>query len=164
MNDPDFVIIGGGIVGITSALELQRRGHRVVLLDRGQPGRETSYGNTGVLSDASIVIVNNPGLLKQLPGLIRNKGCKLRYSPGFVLKRLFWVLRFLSHCTRRHLEHAAASLRAIQVLSLDLHKTLIAEAGVDHLLRHTGWLKVFRSQDYSAASRADPQQGVQAAL
>lgn len=147
MSDPDFVIIGGGIVGITSALELQRRGHQVVLLDRGQPGRETSYGNTGVLSDASIVIVNNPGLLKQLPRLIRNKGLKLRYSPGFVAKRLFWVLRFLSHCTRRHFDHAAAALRAIQVLSLDIHKALIAEAGADHLLRHTGWLKVFRSHD-----------------
>jgi len=143
----DFVIIGGGIVGITSALELQRRGHRVLLLDRGQPGRETSYGNTGVLSDSSIVIVNNPGLLKQLPRLIRNRGLKLRYSPGFVAKHLFWVLRFLSHCTRRHFEHAAMALRAIQVLSLDIHKALIAEAGVDHLLRHTGWLKVFRSQD-----------------
>ncbi|MDA1327061.1 MAG: FAD-dependent oxidoreductase [Proteobacteria bacterium] len=148
MDDhPDIAIIGGGIVGITSALELRRRGHRVVLLDRGQPGRETSYGNTGVLSDASIVIVNNPGLLKQLPKLVRNTGLKLRYSPAFVLKRLFWVLRFLSYCTRRHFEHAAAALRAIQVLSLGIHKALIAEAGVDHLLRHTGWLKVFRSQE-----------------
>ena len=147
MTDPDFVVIGGGIVGITSALELQRRGHRVMLLDRGQPGRETSYGNTGVLSDASIVIVNNPGLLKQLPRLMRNRGLKLRYSPGFVAKRLFWVLRFLGHCTQRHFEHAAMALRAIQVLSLDIHKALIAEAGADHLLRHTGWLKVFRGHD-----------------
>jgi D-amino-acid dehydrogenase len=147
MEKPDFVIIGGGIVGITAALELQRRGRQVVLLDRGQPGRETSYGNTGVLSDASIVIVNNPGLLKQLPRLIRNRGLKLRYSPGFVAKRLRWVMRFLSHCSRRHFEHAATALRAIQVLSLDIHKALIAEAGADHLLRHTGWLKVFRSED-----------------
>lgn len=147
MTNPDFVVIGGGIVGITSALELQRRGQRVLLLDRGQLGRETSYGNTGVLSDASIVIVNNPGLLKQLPRLMRNRSLKLRYSPGFVAKRLFWVLRFLGHCTRRHFVHAAMALRAIQVLSLGIHKALIAEAGADHLLRHTGWLKVFRSHD-----------------
>ncbi len=157
-DHPDFVIIGGGIVGIISALELQRRGHRVVLLDRGQPGRETSYGNSGVLSDASVFIVNNPGLLKQLPGLIRNRGYKLRYSPGFVAKRLGWVLRFLSHCTRRHRDHAAAALRAFQVLSLDIHKALIADAGIDHLLRHTGWLKVFRSHDSFRAY--DQERGV----
>ena len=147
MSKADVVVIGAGIVGITSALELQRRGHSVLLLDRGRPGRETSYGNTGVLSDSSIVIVNNPGLPRQLPKLLRNKGLKLRYSPGFVAKRLFWVLRYLRHCTRRHFEHAAQALRAIQVLSLDIHKTLIKEAGADHLLRHTGWLKVFRSQE-----------------
>ena len=143
----DFVVIGGGIVGITSALELQRRGHRVVLLDRGQPGRETSYGNTGVLSDASIVIVNNPGLPKQLPKLMRNTGLKMRYDPGFVVRNLPWVLRFLSHCSRRHFDHAATALRAIQVLSLEIHKSLIAEAGADHLLRRTGWLKLFRSAE-----------------
>jgi len=151
MSEADVVIIGGGVVGITSALELQRRGHSVVLLDRGQPGRETSYGNTGVLSDSSIVIVNNPGLPKQLPKLLQNKGLKLRYSPRFVFKHLFWVLRYLSHCTRRHFEHASQALRAIQVLSLDIHKTLIKEAGADHLLRHTGWLKVFRSQESFSA-------------
>ena len=78
---------------------------------------------------------------------MRNRGLKLRYSPGFVAKRLFWVLRFLGHCTQRHFEHAAMALRAIQVLSLDIHKALIAEAGADHLLRHTGWLKVFRGHD-----------------
>lgn len=146
-NHRDFVVVGGGIVGITSALELGRRGHRVILLDRKQPGRETSFGNTGVLSDSSIVIVNNPGLLKQLPKLISNRGLKLRYSPSFVLKHLPWVLRFLRHCTQGHFEHAARALRAIQVLSLDIHKELIGEAGVDHLLRHTGWLKVFRSEE-----------------
>ena len=61
-----IVIIGGGIVGITSALEFQRRGNRVTLVDPKQPGRETSYGNTGVLSDGSVVISNNPGLRRRL--------------------------------------------------------------------------------------------------
>lgn len=143
----EFVVIGGGVVGITAALELQRRGRRVLLIDRRQPGRETSYGNTGVLSDSSIVIMNNPGLPKQLPKLLTNKGLKFRYNPGFVLRRLPWVLRFLSHCTQRHFEYAAAALRAIQVLSLEIHKALIKEAKADHLLRHTGWLKVFRSEE-----------------
>jgi D-amino-acid dehydrogenase len=141
-----IVVIGGGIVGITSALELRRRGHQVTLLDPKQPGRETSYGNSGLLSGASVSIINNPGLIRQLPKLLRNRGTKLRYSPLFVLKNLVWVLRFLSHCTDRHYLHAARALRALQVLSLDIHKALIADAGVDALLRPTGWLKVFRSE------------------
>lgn len=142
----DIIVVGGGIVGITSALELQRRGHNVTLLDPKQPGRETSYGNSGLLSGASVSIINNPGLMRQLPKLLRNRGTKLLYSPLFVLKNLIWVLRFLSHCTQHHYLHAARALRALQVLSLDIHKALIADAGVDELLRPTGWLKVFRSE------------------
>ena len=141
-----IIVVGGGIVGITSALELQRRGHRVTLLDPKQPGRETSYGNSGLLSGASVSIINNPGLLPQLPKLLRNRGAKLRYSPLFVVKNLIWVLRFLSHCTHRHYLHAARALRSLQVLSLEIHKSLIADAGADELLRPTGWLKVFRSE------------------
>ena len=48
-----IIVIGGGIVGVAAALQLQLDGHQVRLLDRQQPGRETSYGNAGVLSDSS---------------------------------------------------------------------------------------------------------------
>ena len=44
------------------------------------------------------------------------------------------------------MNHAADALRAIQVLSLGIHKSLIEDAGADHLLRHTGWLKLFRTE------------------
>ena len=40
-----IVVIGGGIVGVSNALALQKAGHQVTLIDRGTPGRETSYGN-----------------------------------------------------------------------------------------------------------------------
>ena len=141
-----IVVIGGGIVGITAALEFQRRGNQVTLVDPKQPGRETSYGNTGVLSDGSVVISNNPGLRKRLPKLIRKKSNALNYHLSFVLKRLPWVARFLSYCTERHLDHSSQALRALQAHSLRLHLDLIKDAGVENLLRRTGWLKVFRSE------------------
>ena len=147
-SDPfEVLVLGAGIVGVTAALELQSRGRRVVLLDRGQPGRETSYGNSGVLSDASIVIVNNPGLRRQLPKLVLNRSAKLRYDPYFVLRRMPWLFQFLSFCTERHFEHAASVLRALQILSLKIHKDLISRAGVHNLFRTTGWLKLFRTAE-----------------
>lgn len=139
-------VLGGGIVGIAAALELQRRGNRVTLIDRKQPGRETSYGNTGVLSDASIVISNNPGLRARLPQYLLKKSNALDYSLGFVLRHLPWVARFLLHCSDTHMNHAADALRAIQVLSLEIHKGLIEDADAGHLLRRTGWLKLFRTE------------------
>lgn len=141
-----ILVVGGGIVGVCNALALQRAGHRVCLIDRGVPGRETSYGNAGVLSESSVSVLNSPGLLKALPKLLLGKSNGLRYSPPFVLKRLGWMLRFLSHCTPRRWRAAARALRELQVLSLAQHKDWIAEAGVEDLLRYGGWMKVFRSE------------------
>ena len=58
------VVIGAGIQGVVSAIELLRDGHAVTLLDPGQPGGEqaASYGNGGWLSTSSIIPVGTPGL------------------------------------------------------------------------------------------------------
>ena len=141
-----ILVVGGGIVGVCNALALQRAGYQVSLIDRGTPGRETSYGNAGVLSESSISVLNSPGLLKALPKLLLGRSNGLRYSPLFVVRRLGWMLRFLAHCTPRRWRAAARALRALQVLSLAQHKDWIAEAGVQDLLRHGGWMKVFRSE------------------
>ena len=150
-----MLVVGGGIVGLCNALALQRAGYRVSLIDRGTPGRETSYGNAGVLSESSVAVLNSPGLLKALPKLLLGRSNGLRYSPFFVVKRLGWMLRFLSHCTPRHWRAAARALRELQVLSLAQHKDWIAEAGVQDLLRHGGWMKVFRSEASFAAYAAE---------
>ena len=53
-----ITVIGGGIVGVAAALKLQLDGHKVRLIDRKEPGRETSYGNAGVLSDSSVYVLS----------------------------------------------------------------------------------------------------------
>jgi len=140
-----IVIVGGGIVGVCNALALQRAGHMVTLVDRKAPGRETSYGNAGVLSESSIGVLNSPGLPKSLPGLLMGRSNSVRFAPLFVLRRLGWMLKFLSYCSERRWRAAGRALRALQTLSLDQHKLWIAEAGVDNLLRYGGWMKTFRT-------------------
>ena len=141
-----IIVIGGGIVGVAAALKLQLDGHDVRLIDRQQPGRETSYGNAGVLSDSSVVVLNNPELIKALPKLLLNRSNGLRYDLWFVIRRLGWFIRFLAHCRPSHGRHAARALRGLLQLSLEQHKKWIKTAGVDHLLRQGGgWFKLFRS-------------------
>jgi len=141
-----IIVVGGGIVGVCSALLLQRAGHKVRLIDAKTPGRETSYGNAGVFAEASFVVLNSPGLIKLLPKLLFNRTLKLRVNHLFLLKRLPWFLKFLSYCRAAHVLHAAGALRQLLTLSLDIHKDLIKAAGVGHLLRQTGWLKLFRTE------------------
>ena len=140
-----LAVLGGGIVGVCTALEAQKAGLQVILIDRRRPGRETSFGNAGVISESSVFVLNNPGLLKSLPLLLMNQNPGLRYNLWFVAKNVGWFLRFLSNCTSKKTNDAAAALYALQDLSLARHKELIKEAGVEELLRYQGWMKVFRN-------------------
>ena len=69
----DILVIGSGIVGICTGIELIERGHSVTLIDPNDPGSQTSYGNAGVITDSSLIIINNPQLLKSLFSLIFKK-------------------------------------------------------------------------------------------
>ena len=155
MNNNRVVVVGAGIVGAASALELQRRGYEVKLVDRDLPGRETSYGNAGILSDSSVIIVNNPKLPFRLPKMLLNTNISLRYNLGFALSRLPWIIKFLFFSTKSHMHHAGRALRELQVMSLDLHKSLIAEAGAEHLLSNSGWLKLYRSEKGYESSQGE---------
>ena len=63
-------MVGAGIVGVSTAIWLQRLGLRVILIDRAGPGEGTSYGNGGVLASCSIVPVTVPGLMRKAPGML----------------------------------------------------------------------------------------------
>ena len=62
----NILIIGAGIVGICTSIELIKKGYYVTLMDPNEPGSQTSYGNAGVITDSSLMIINNPQLLKSL--------------------------------------------------------------------------------------------------
>ena len=56
-------VIGSGIVGLCTAIELVDRGYSVSIIDANDPGSQTSYGNAGVITDSSLIIVNNLSLI-----------------------------------------------------------------------------------------------------
>src|SRR6202049_2657696 len=77
----DVIVLGAGIVGVSAAIAARQRGLAVVLVDRREPGSETSYGNTGVLSSGSILPLNKPSLWRALPGYLTNRHAALRWDP-----------------------------------------------------------------------------------
>ena len=79
----DILVIGSGIVGICSGIELIERGYSVTIIDPNDPGSQTSYGNAGVLAAGSIIPINNPQLLKSLFSFIFKKKTAFRYSKLF---------------------------------------------------------------------------------
>jgi D-amino-acid dehydrogenase len=142
----DVLVLGAGVVGVACALELQRRGLKVALMDKRAPGRETSYGNGGVLARSSLIPLNNPTLPSTLIQLMGNRKPQLRYSPWFVMKNYEWVTGFLKNTRREVFNETATALDALIQLSMKEHRRLMAEAQVLHRLRDSGWIFLYRSQ------------------
>ena len=64
------LVVGAGFVGVSTALWLQREGHRFILIDKAEPQQRASFGNAGVLAVSSILPVTMPGLLGKIPRMV----------------------------------------------------------------------------------------------
>ena len=140
------IVLGAGMVGVCCALSLQKRGFAVTLIDRREPGSETSYGNAGVISRASILPLNNPSLWTSLPAYLRNDHPAIRYRLSHLLRNPGWILRFLAEARPSRLPHRIRALDSLTSQALPLHKALMDQAGVRHRLRETGSLKLWRNE------------------
>src|SRR5579871_828968 len=147
----DVAVLGAGIVGISAGIAARQRGFSVTVIDRREPGSETSYGNAGVLSSGSILPLNKPSLWRALPSYLTNTNAALRWDPLWVMKNFDWVARFLGNAVALRTKPRATALHGLINASLKLHRDWIARAGAPERIRETGWLKVWRSEAIGAA-------------
>src|ERR1700720_4182699 len=82
----DVAVLGAGIVGVSVGIAAQQRGLSVVVIDRREPGSETSYGNAGILSSGSILPLNKPSLWSALPSSFGNIGAALKLHRDWIVK------------------------------------------------------------------------------
>ena len=90
-------VIGAGIVGVSTAVWLQRAGHSVTLIDEKGPAGGTSYGNAGVLAASSIVPVTVPGLLSKAPKMLMDPNSPLFLRWSYLPKLLPFLARYLKY-------------------------------------------------------------------
>lgn len=140
------VVIGGGIVGVASAIELLRDGHRVSIVEPGDPGGEqaASYGNGTLLNPSSVIPMSSPGLWRKLPGYLSDPLGPLTIRWSHLPRMVPWLRRFLRAGSTE--ARVAATARALQPLLADapaLHRKLAEEAGVGDLITRQGVLFAF---------------------
>ena len=142
----DAIVLGAGIVGISAALHLQARGRSVVVVERtGAAGRETSFGNTGIVQTEAIFPYTFPRGLGEIAraALNRDPRAHIRYRalPGIAP----WVWRYFLASAPARKRASAMAMRPLIALARAEHQALAAAAGAPALLREGGWIKVFRS-------------------
>ncbi len=123
------LVMGGGVVGVTTAYQLLRDGHEVVLLERNADvALETSWGNAGMIAPGHSFVWSSPRapmiLLKSL--VLKNQA--LRFRPSLDPKLWGWSLRFLAECTEAKARRNTLRKHQIAVYSQHvLHDTLANE-------------------------------------
>jgi D-amino-acid dehydrogenase len=151
-------VIGSGAVGVISAIEALRDGHKVILIDPGPPGGEqaASYGNAGWLSSHSVIPPAEPGSWKKVPKFLSDPLGPLTVRWHYLPQALPWLIRYLwSGWTRAKVEATAVALRSLLKDAPQLHKRLADEAGVGELVERQGVMHIYPTRaDFEADNLA----------
>ena len=121
-----IAIIGAGIVGVATAIWLQRDGHKVILIDKVGPAAGTSYGNAGLLASAAVVPVTVPGTLAKAPAMLLDPDQPLFLKWRYLPRLLPWLVKYLRHSTVDETKRIAAALYEITGDSVADHLALAA--------------------------------------
>ena len=146
----DVTVIGAGVIGAQTAVQLAERGLKVVLVDPGPPGGEqaATYGNAAWLSSHSVTPPASPGVWKQVPKWLRDPLGPLSLRPAYLPKVLPWLLRYLAAgSTEAKLRQIAGELRSLLKDAPQLHAEMAVRAGVPELINATsGLMHVYRDR------------------
>lgn len=152
-RDGHVLVIGAGVVGMTTALALIERGRRVTLVDAAEgPGLGTSFANGAQLSYAYTDALASPGLIAQMPRLIAALDPAFRLRPSLDPDFLRWGLAFLRNATAaRFRRNTLAGLELAVESRLALH-ALIARHDIAFAHTIAGKLHVYRDAKGLAAA------------
>ena len=146
-------VVGGGIVGVCSALFLQREGFAVTLVEAGEIGKGTSFGNAGNISPGAVVPYLVPGILGEAPKWLFDPEGPLKVRPGYFFKALPW---FLAAVKESKIENALKTSRAMRDLhrgTFDAYAELTRGTPAEPLIDRCGQLYVSERAGYAKGSQ-----------
>jgi D-amino-acid dehydrogenase len=142
------LVLGTGVIGVTSAWYLGADGHRVTLLDR-QPGAglETSFANGGQISVSQAQPWANPQAPVKILKWLGDESAPLMFRPSASLRQWAWGLRFLYECLPGRTRENTLQILRLAIYSAAQLRRLRAESGIayDHLER--GLLQLYYERD-----------------
>ena len=140
-----IAVIGAGIVGVSCALHLQRDGHDVTLIDRGEPGRGTSYGNAGIIVHGASMPVGMPGMWRDVPKFLFGTEPYFSLRWPYLLRLVPWLTRLLKETRAERVEANAAALATIAREVKPAWRDLLDQTNTHEFVLQKGWLKVYES-------------------
>jgi D-amino-acid dehydrogenase len=143
----NVVVIGGGIIGLSSAYYLQKAGHRVTVLDKSDFMDNCSYGNCGYVCPSHFIPLATPGIVRQGLKWMLNAQSPFYVQPRLSTSLLDWGLKFMKSATPEHVDRSAIPLKDIAVLSqFEYENTWRPLPHFEFAYDHKGLLEIFQTE------------------
>src|ERR1700754_3085163 len=162
MNDQPVIVIGAGIVGTATARALQREGHAVTLIDSGEPGRATSYGNAGFIAIDHVLPLARPSTLKRIPQMLMDRTGPLTVHRPSIPHLLPWMARFARAAySQAEVRKGVDSFGVLMAEANLAWQAEIQASGLGELFKTRGALYVYES--HAAFAAGDEERALQTA-
>ena len=148
-----IVVIGAGVIGVTTAYQLAREGHRVQVVEQGDgPGLETSFANGGQLSAGEVAPWAGPGVPLQALKWLGRADAPLRLRLRWDPHQWLWLWRFWRRCTAKAQRDGASRNVGLALLSREIMTKTLADleaegTPLDFDRREKGILRIFATED-----------------
>ena len=134
-------IVGAGIQGVSNALFLQKKGFKVTLFDRDDPGSPAaSYGNAGHFSPYASLSLNRTDVLADVPAMLLSSTGPLALKWNYVPKMIPWFFKFILNTSKKKMMHTAKYMHHILDQSLPAFDELFQDIDLDGLVESKGIL------------------------
>jgi D-amino-acid dehydrogenase len=143
----DLIVVGGGIIGVTTALYLVRAGKSVALIEPNEIAGAASSGNAGALAFSDILPLASPGIFFKAPKWLLDPLGPLAIPFGEVPAHLPWLLRFFRASLPDRVEASTKAQAALNGLARREMQTLIADTDLQHFIHSEGCLHLYESED-----------------
>jgi D-amino-acid dehydrogenase len=143
-SQPRIVVVGGGIIGVSCAYELARRGAKVMLLERHRLGAGASFGNAGTVS-AGHPPLNRPGRVQRALLQMADATSPLYIEPSWNPDLWRWLADFARHCTAKHVGRCMGTMAPLGVEALASFDRLVQKEGIECGYRTDGYFDVCRT-------------------
>ena len=147
-KNKSVIVVGGGIVGLSTAYFLKKAGHRVTVLDKSDITSGASFVNAGYLTPSHIVSLASPGMITQGLKYMFNSSSPFYMRPRLDLDFIKWAWYFKKSSTKAKVKQAMPVIRDINLLSRELYEGIQASGDLGKFqIGDKGLLMMFQSNE-----------------
>ncbi|MCH1428818.1 MAG: FAD-binding oxidoreductase [Alphaproteobacteria bacterium] len=146
--DCDVVIIGGGIIGYSIALSLQKTGKTVLIIDRNDKNCNASRKNAGAFAFADLLPLATPEVLLSAPKWLLDPTGPLYVHPGYIFSVFPWMMRFWQASWHHRFNQSLIAQASLMALSREALEKQVIEINAEFLLQRKGQLRLYQDKEH----------------